>query len=103
MRLSVKVQPGARREEITGFEGGVLRMRVTAPPEKGKANEAVVALLAKTLGVAKRDVTLVRGVTSRQKVLEVTGLSEAEVWRRLGHPVLDNPANDLKDDDRRQG
>ncbi|MBI3744786.1 MAG: YggU family protein [Chloroflexi bacterium] len=102
MRLSVKVQPGARREEVVGFEGDVLRVRVIAPPDKGKANEAVVALLAKMLGVAKRDVTLVRGAGNRQKVIEVTGLSGAEMRRRLGQPVPNDPANYLEHDDRRQ-
>ncbi len=61
MALHVKVHPKARRDSVQVIEGGSLKIDVTAPPEGGKANDAVIALLAKALGVAKSDVEIVRG------------------------------------------
>ena len=58
-------------------------MRVTAPPEDGKANEAVLALLGKRLGLSRGSIRLVGGATSRLKWIEADGLEEAELWRRL--------------------
>lgn len=71
--LRVVVQPGARKTEVTGPHGDELKIRVAAPPREGKANKELVRFLAETLGVAKRDVTIVRGETSRHKVLRVGG------------------------------
>lgn len=67
--LEVKVTPKARENKVVGFEGDVLKIRVTDAPEKGKANDAVVALLAKFFSIAKRDVILASGETSRRKKL----------------------------------
>lgn len=71
-RLSVKAVPSARDNHISiedAPEGGQkLRIRVTAPPDKGKANKAIIALLAKALGIAKSNITLERGEISRDKV-----------------------------------
>ena len=61
--LKVKVQPRASANKIAGFRDGVLLVRVTAPPEKGRANAAVIALLADALGVAKTSVHITRGIT----------------------------------------
>jgi uncharacterized protein YggU (UPF0235/DUF167 family) len=61
---------------------------VTAPPERGKANEAVCRLLAARLGLPASAVTVVRGATSRDKLLQVDGLTEDEVRRRLGAPMV---------------
>jgi len=77
-RIPVKVQPRARRNEVVGFQGDTLRVRVTAPPDRGRANQAVVELLAESLGIAKREVALVRGAASREKLVAVEGLA-------LGH------------------
>ena len=82
-RLSVRLTPRARQSGIEGFEGETLRVRVTAPPVDGRANEALTALLARALGVPKRDVRVVAGQASRQKVVAVDGLTNAEVRRRL--------------------
>ncbi len=65
--LSVKVIPKARREEIVGWEGERLKIKVTAPPEKGEANRAVVRLLAKSLGIAQNRIVLLKGETNRLK------------------------------------
>ncbi len=80
-RLSVRVQPGASKNEVIGFQADVLRVRVTAPPQEGRANKALVELLSDWLGVPKRSVTIIRGETSRDKVVEVRGLPEG----KLGH------------------
>ena len=82
-RISVRLMPRASREEISGFEGDELRVRVTAPPVGGRANEALRRLLAKRLRVARGDVRVVAGQASRRKVVAVDGLDEAEVRRRL--------------------
>ena len=85
-RLSIRVQAGASRSEIVGFEGDVLRLRVTTPPVEGQANEAVIELLARTLGMPMNALVLERGRRGRQKVIDVDGLSEAQVRERLGAP-----------------
>lgn len=79
-RITVKLTPGARKNEVAGWETDAagarfLRVSVTAAPEKGKANAALVKLLAKHWGIPKSAITLVRGETSRVKVIEVQGLS----------------------------
>ena len=83
MVLHVKVHPRARRDKVQVIDGRSLKVSVTAPPEDGKANDAVMALLAKTLGVAKSDVEIVRGRRSRDKLVRVHGLTEDEAIARL--------------------
>lgn len=82
-RVRVRVSPGARRGGVTGRVGEVWKLRVTAPAEGGRANEAVVRLLANTMDVPRRSVSLVSGHTARDKVVELEGLEAAEVERRL--------------------
>ena len=77
--------PGASRTQIAGWLGEALKIRVAAKPEKGKANEAVVTLLAETLGVPRASVTLLSGAASPQKIIEISGLSEAELHARLSN------------------
>ena len=84
VRLSVRLTPRASREEIAGFEGETLRVRVTAPPVEGRANRALVRLLAKRLGVPRGAVRVVTGQTSRSKVVAIAGLDATELRRRLG-------------------
>ena len=69
--ISVRVTPKASRNEVTLAEDGSLRVKVTTVPENGKANAAVVKLLAKTLGVAKSDLQLIRGAASREKLFRL--------------------------------
>jgi uncharacterized protein (TIGR00251 family) len=69
--LDVRVQPRARRNEVVEQAGGVLRVRVTAAPEGGEANRAVIALLADALGVAPSRIALVRGAASRDKLFRI--------------------------------
>jgi len=81
--IAVKVVPGASRSRIAGPHGDALKVQVAAPPERGRANDAVCELFAETLGVPRRDVSVVRGATSPAKTIRIEGLSPAEVARRL--------------------
>ena len=77
--LSLKVQPRASRDEIGQPLGDELRIKVTAPPVDSAANEAVVKLLAKTFGVGRGSVALVRGQTSRHKLFKIHGSTLEDV------------------------
>ena len=81
--LKVKVVPGASRDEIAGWLGDALKVRVSAPPEKGKANAAVCALLAKQLRLSKGAVTVVQGHGSAHKRLQIEGIDQATLRARL--------------------
>lgn len=83
VELAVKVVPGASRTEVKGLWGTALRVAVAAPPEGGKANAAVVKLLAGTLGVKKGAVTIVSGHGQPLKRVAVAGLCAADVRARL--------------------
>jgi uncharacterized protein YggU (UPF0235/DUF167 family) len=83
-RIAVRLTPRGGRDAIEGWEGEVLRARVAAPPEGGKANEALLRLLAGQLGVARSSLTLAGGARSRDKLVEVRGLDGAAVRARLG-------------------
>ncbi len=79
----MRVQPRAARDELLGWRGEVLALRVTAPPVGGEANRAVEALLARALGVPRGWVRVVRGERAREKLVRVTGLTGAEARQRL--------------------
>ena len=81
--LHVKVQPRASRNEIGAALGAELKVKVTAPPVDAAANEAVIRLLAETLDCPRGSVQLVRGQTSRHKVLFLQGLDAESVAARL--------------------
>ena len=83
MLLRVRVTPAAGRDGLLGWQGDLLRLSVTAPAERGRANEAALRLLADALGLPRQRLRIVRGHTSRQKVIAVEGLDEAEVRARL--------------------
>jgi uncharacterized protein (TIGR00251 family) len=83
--LRLRVRPGGRRDEVVGPHGGALKVSVTAPPERGKANQAVLRLLADRLGVAVGALEITAGSGSRDKTLKVTGLGPSEVVGRLAH------------------
>ncbi len=82
-RLSVRLTPRASRDELIGFENEVLRARVKAPPVEGRANEALLRLLARTLGMPRSDLTIVGGRASRDKTVAVEGLDAVEVRLRI--------------------
>jgi uncharacterized protein len=82
-RLRLRVVPGARRSALVGRHGDAWKVRVTAPPERGAANEAVLELLAEALGVSANEVRLVSGHGSRDKIVELTALGADEAEARL--------------------
>jgi uncharacterized protein len=82
-RITVRLQPRARRDEITGARDGVLLVRVTAPPLEGRANRALCRLIADRLGVAPSRVKVIRGGHARDKLLAVEGVDQAAADARL--------------------
>lgn len=85
VRVTVVVKPRSSRSAIGEVRGdGALSVALKAPPVDGAANAELVKLFSKTLGVKKRDVVIVAGATGRKKIIEVAGLSAAEVCARLG-------------------
>ncbi len=82
-RLRLRVAPGATRAGVVGRHGDAWKVRVAAPPEGGRANEAVVRLLAETLSVPREAVTLVSGHGGRDKIVELAGLGPSQIERRL--------------------
>ena len=87
--LRLSVSPGAGRTAVAGRHGDALKVRVGAPPEKGRANTAVVELVAAVLGVAPAAVSLVAGETSRSKRVAITGVDPDHVRKRLDDAVDD--------------
>ena len=82
--LELKVIPHAPRDEIAGWLGDALKVKIHAPALDGRANDALLDFLAQQLGVSRRDVALVRGEKSRQKVVRIVSLDGATVRLRLG-------------------
>ena len=82
--LPVKAQPGARRNGVVGEHVGLLKVAVTQAPEKGKANEAIIEVLAALLELKRNQLRLVAGATSSQKRFLVTGVSLDELRQRVG-------------------
>lgn len=84
MRFSVRLQPRASRNEIAGLQGVALKVRVTAPPVDGLANEALIELLSRTLNTSRRNVCIVSGHTSRTKLIEISEATLESVQRLAG-------------------
>ena len=82
-RLRVRVSPGGSRTAVVGRQGEAWKVRVTEAPERGRANEAVLRLLAETLALPRTSVTLVSGHGGREKIVELAGVGPALVERRL--------------------
>jgi uncharacterized protein (TIGR00251 family) len=82
-RLQLRVSPGAGQSAVVGRHGDAWKLRVVAAPERGRANDSVVALLATSLDLRRPDVRIVSGAGSRDKVVELVGLTLDEVERRL--------------------
>jgi uncharacterized protein (TIGR00251 family) len=96
-RVKLRVSPGAGRAAVVGRHGDAWKVRVTEAPERGRANEAVVRLMAETLAVPRSAVTLVSGHGGREKIVELTGLGPGLIERRLASAV----ATDRSRKDRR--
>ena len=82
--LKLRVQPRASRTEITGEHGGALKLKISAPPVDGKANEECRRFLAKLLGVSATSVEIISGGSSRDKVIRVSNISARRVLEALG-------------------
>lgn len=82
-RIALRVSPGGPHARVVGRHGDAWKVRVAAPPEDGKANDAVVRLLAAALDLPQRDVTLLSGHGARDKVVSLAGIETGEAERRL--------------------
>ncbi|MCA9135508.1 MAG: DUF167 domain-containing protein [Planctomycetales bacterium] len=83
IRFRVRVSPGAKKTNVGGTHDGMLKVSVTQAPENGKANQAVIKLISKQLGISKSSVVIVAGQTARIKTIQATGISQSETRRRL--------------------
>lgn len=81
--IAVKAVPGASRDQIAGALGHRLKVRISAPPEGGKANNAICRLIAAAVGVRPRDVAIHSGHSSAEKQVRITGAAEADIRRAL--------------------
>jgi len=87
VKISLRVYPGAGRNEVVGFTDGVLRVKVSAPPTRGQANRELITFLSQLLKVGKGSVDIIKGHTTRIKVVAIGGLSQEEVMKRLSPRV----------------
>jgi uncharacterized protein (TIGR00251 family) len=81
--LTLKVTPNASRDEIAGFIDGVLHVKICATPVKGKANKELIAFLSRALGVKRSALAIVKGQTSRSKVIEVAGMTRDDILKKI--------------------
>jgi uncharacterized protein (TIGR00251 family) len=81
--LTLRVTPRARQNKVAGKGGDAWKVSVTAPPEDGRANDAVIELLADALGIKRRQIEILTGLSSRNKVVRIAGLTDADVRVRL--------------------
>jgi hypothetical protein len=81
VRFSVHVQPRASADAIVGVHGNSLKVRLTAPPVEGAANERLVIFLAETFAVPRRAIKILAGESSRSKIVEIEGVTERDVYR----------------------
>jgi len=88
--MAVRAQPGARRAGIVGEQNGALKVAVTAPAEKGKANAALQKILCEELGLKRPQVELCAGAANRDKRFLLRGLTPATLWQKL-RPILEKP------------
>jgi uncharacterized protein (TIGR00251 family) len=82
-RLKLRIVPNAKRDEVVGEYGEAVRLKIAAPAVEGKANEALLEFVAEKIGVHRRDITLISGEKSRDKVVEIANLDAAEARARL--------------------
>jgi uncharacterized protein len=82
-KISIKAVPGSRKNEIVGFDNDVWRIKIAAPPDKGKANKELIGFLAEILHSRKEDILIFKGLTSHNKIISIFGLNQQEVISKL--------------------
>jgi uncharacterized protein len=82
-KIAFRVQPNAGRNEVAGCTGGVWRVKVAAPPDKGKANKELIEFLSRVLRLKKDSLNISQGLTSHNKIVQVEGLALEEIAARL--------------------
>ncbi|MGI6487676.1 MAG: YggU family protein [Syntrophomonadaceae bacterium] len=85
IRFQVRVLPRSSRNEIVGEMQGALKVKLTAPPVEGKANKALISFLADVTGVPRRQITILKGDTARNKLVEITGMSKSEFMSKVNN------------------
>lgn len=83
MILKVIIKPNAHKNAVEGFQGDCLKIRIKAPPDKGKANDELVAFLAELTQVSKSQIKIISGHTSRIKKIEILGIADFSAWKPL--------------------
>lgn len=91
LALDIHVNPHASRAGIAGLADGMLKVKVTAPPVEGAANEACIGLIAKKLGLRKSQMTISAGAKGRKKTILVTDISKAELEQKIRKLDIDHP------------
>ncbi|OGN88046.1 MAG: hypothetical protein A2158_03180 [Chloroflexi bacterium RBG_13_46_14] len=86
-KLTIRVHPGASKNMITGYTDGVLNIKITTRPEKGKANESLVKYLSNILGIPKSNITIQKGTTSRNKLVMIQGIGTSDAISLLVSPA----------------
>ncbi len=90
MRLRVKIIAGARQEKIVGWLGRDLKIKVIQPAEQGKANKAIMTLMAKTLGVSVKSISIATGATAAYKIVQIEDLDEESFQKKISAAIADN-------------
>jgi uncharacterized protein (TIGR00251 family) len=87
MTIEVKVLPKSGRDEIRGFVNGILKVRVSAPPTEGKANQRLIELISRTMEVSRSNISIIKGKTSRIKTISIEGVSQSRFdWFKKAYP-----------------
>src|SRR5450830_1474932 len=82
IKITVRVQPGARKNELLGFQEDILRIKIAAPPVEGKANRELIVFLSEVLGIRKSDITIEKGETTKRKTVGITGATKTQIMER---------------------
>jgi uncharacterized protein (TIGR00251 family) len=83
LRISVHVNPNARQNKVVGFQNGLLKVMIAAPPIRGKANQELLRFLSDLLRISKSNLAIEKGATSKKKIVAISGLSQSDVLRLL--------------------
>jgi len=83
VKLQVQVQPNSKRNEILGFDGRILKVKISAPPVDGKANKALIEFLSKFFGIRKSAITIEKGETGKKKTILLEGMTQSQIQERL--------------------